>query len=121
MSKKYNDDINKKNYYGYVLDEIYSNKKKYLKEMRKQRDKYGFDNGEIFNLNNTFAKWITSRLIRFKEVNKGYPFGLTYKKWNRILDKMIEGFSLETNSSEEGNLFQLPLPEGRRLSTIKKL
>lgn len=49
---------------------------------------------EIINLNVAFAKWITPRLIRFNEVRKSHPAGITDEKWSDIIQKMIEGFNI---------------------------
>jgi hypothetical protein len=92
--KKYTKDINQKNYFGFVLDKDNKKNKKYQKEMRKQRDKYGFDNGEIFNLDKTFAKWVHKRLKRFIKVNMGHPAELTEEEWDIILHKMLNGFKI---------------------------
>ena len=102
LYKKYNSDLKiEDNYYGYVNSEdTKSDRNKstvgYLKRMREQRDKFGFDNGEIFNLDVSFSKWMSKRLKRFIKVNNGYPVSLTEKKWNKILKKMYKGFKLNS-------------------------
>lgn len=59
-----------------------------------QRRVRGWDDSEVWSLDNTFAKFIYPRLIKLKEVTNGYPADLTEKKWDKILDKMVEGFKI---------------------------
>lgn len=40
----------------------------------------------------TITKFVLPRLRRFKEVEAGYPGGLTESKWDAMLDKMIYAF-----------------------------
>lgn len=58
-------------------------------EWSKQRKKLGFDDRELWSLDHTIAKFVLPRLIRFREVECGYPGNLTEKKWDKILDQMI--------------------------------
>ena len=39
-------------------------------------------------------------LKAFKECENGFPSRLTEKKWNKILDEMIEGFELHCTKDE---------------------
>lgn len=46
------------------------------------------------------AKFLVPRLKAFKECTNGFPSRLTEKKWNKILDEMIEGFELHCTKDE---------------------
>jgi hypothetical protein len=63
-----------------------------------QKKKYGCTNIETWNLDTTMAQFILPRLKRYKTLSNGYPNGLTEKKWNQILDKMI--YSMEFYANE---------------------
>lgn len=54
-----------------------------------QRRKRGWDDSDTWSLYTSIAEFILPRLIRFKEVNNGFPDNLTSEKWDEILDKMI--------------------------------
>ena len=74
--------------------------KRYLRQLKKN----GFCDPETWSLDVVIAEFILPRLIRFKEISKGYPNGLlTEKKWISILDKMIFSFEYVLNT-EEGDL-----------------
>ncbi len=64
------------------------------KKFKEQRMTRGFDDSETWNLDITIAKFLVPRLKAFKECNNGFPARLTKKKWNKIIDEMIEGFEL---------------------------
>jgi len=49
----------------------------------------GFSDGETYSLDQTIAKFVLPRLQRFKEVNNGFPYGMTAEEWDVILDDMI--------------------------------
>lgn len=57
-----------------------------------QRIFRGYGDDETWSLDHEVSRFILPRLIRFKELNNGHPAGLTEKKWNNILDKMIFAF-----------------------------
>ena len=59
-----------------------------------QRLTRGWDDSDTWDLDSTLAWWLVPRLKRFKELTNGYPGGLTEKKWDEILDKIICAFSL---------------------------
>lgn len=61
-------------------------------EWEKERVTYGFDERETWSLDFSLGVWLYPRLCFFKEQGQGYPCGLTLKKWNNILDDMIDGF-----------------------------
>jgi hypothetical protein len=56
-----------------------------------QRRTRGWDDSDTWNLDYTLATMILPRLKRFKELNNGYPHGLTPEKWDEMLDQMIYG------------------------------
>jgi len=65
-----------------------------------QRRIRGFDDRDTWSMDQTFAKYLVPRLIRFKEINNGYPTD-TEEEWDLILDKIIMTFKLiETNRDE---------------------
>lgn len=82
-----------KNYYGLAFDKDMK-KDKRQKKWKKQRKARGFDDTELWNLENTIAKFILPRLQRFKSVSSTYPGGMTPEEWDAKLDKMITAFSL---------------------------
>lgn len=65
----------------------------------------GFSDNELWNLDNTIAKFILPRLIRFKkEMRSGLPQNqedtsrsLTQAEWDDILDNMIFAFNYAQN------------------------
>ena len=61
---------------------------------KEQRLKNGFDDSELWNLDNTIASFIYPRLKRFYDDGNvfGYPSDLAPEKWNEILEKMIDAF-----------------------------
>lgn len=62
---------------------------------RKQREERGFDDTELWNLNNTIIYFILPRLKAYREMERwGTPMGLEEKHWNEILDRIIIGFEL---------------------------
>ena len=67
----------------------------------KQLKTNGFCDPETWGLDSNISKFILPRLIRFKEVNNGYPPDLTVEKWNEILDQMI--FAFHWNINYDGN------------------
>ena len=64
-----------------------------------EKQKYGFDERETWDLDRVFLTWIYPRLKMFREVNNCHPAKMTMEEWNKILDEMIEGFgcSLKDN------------------------
>lgn len=65
----------------------------------KQRKERGFDDRDTWSLDYTLAQWLVPRLKRFKEVNNGFPIGLTHEKWDKIIDELI--WTFEFLGSEE--------------------
>lgn len=67
----------------------------------KQLKTNGFSDSETWSLDSVICQFILPRLIRFKEVNVGFPGNLTMEKWNAILDEMIFAFDWSLNCEEE--------------------
>jgi len=64
----------------------------------------GFSDSETWSLDSVICKFILPRLIRFKEVNIGFPGGwedIDFKKWDAMLDEMIFSFDWSLNSEED--------------------
>ena len=57
------------------------------------------DKWDTHSMDHTLANIVLPMLKQFKEGNHGYPHGLTEKKWDNILDKMI--YSFEKKLSED--------------------
>jgi hypothetical protein len=76
-------------------------KKRFIKQYEKQ----GWCDAETWSLDNQFAKWITPRLKRFKQLTNGIPMDLTEKQWDNILQEMIDGFEFMASDDyyEYGN------------------
>lgn len=62
------------------------------RKYQRQLQQRGFSDEETWNIDNTVSAFILPRLKRFREINNGYPQGLSEKKWNQIVDKMIFAF-----------------------------
>jgi len=85
-------------------DPLYINKKDdRYKSAVKQLKERGFCDSETWGLDATICKFILPRLIRFREINAGYPGGedMTSEKWDAILDQMIFAFDWSLNCEEE--------------------
>lgn len=59
---------------------------------KEQRLDYGFDDTELWNLDNTLAKFIYPRLVRFRYITGNRPSSLSEEEWDTILSKMIYSF-----------------------------
>lgn len=67
------------------------------KEYQQQRLVRGFDDSELWSLDNTITSFILPRLKRFKEITCGYPSGMSKEEWNDKLEKMITAFEYLEN------------------------
>ena len=63
MKRKLLDEID----VGWMPDKVTGSNQR-RKEWKEQRQKYGFDNRELWNLDRTFYLWLYERLKRYKEV-----------------------------------------------------
>lgn len=61
-------------------------------KFRDQRLERGFDDSELWNLFETFSKFITPRLNEFEKGHISCPGNMTDEEWHKILNSMIEGF-----------------------------
>ena len=88
---------------------------------KQQRLERGFDDSELWNLNDSIARFIYPRLKAFSEDTISYPIGLTPKKWERILNDMVLAFKLiiEDDEDENGNLLPKEVID-ENLKKIKK-
>lgn len=53
---------------------------------------WGYCDGELWNLDHAFAKFMVSRLRRFKDITMTLPPELSEDQWEKILDEMIDTF-----------------------------
>lgn len=96
--------LNKKYYHGLLsfkeFDSAITPKDDRFQTYAKQLLTQGFDETETWSLKNTLAEWLIPRLICFKKVKGGYPYGITYKisknktlteseAWDKVLDEII--------------------------------
>ncbi len=59
-----------------------------------QRWTRGWDDSDLWSLDQTISEFILPRLKEFKRTLHGYPGDMTEEEWNQILDKMIIAFEL---------------------------
>lgn len=72
-----------------------------LKKYELQRYERGFDDTEIYDLDDTIIKFLVPRLKVFREIHGNFsPKDLTITQWNNILDEMIDGFEDYLHSDE---------------------
>jgi len=69
---------------------IKAKNKKYQKHLKE----HGWDITETWDLSSTISMFILPRLKAFKEDTISYPSELTYKKWIKILSKIIKAFEI---------------------------
>ena len=61
----------------------------------------GFSDDELWNFDNTIAKWILPRLKSFKKDSIAFPADLdSPEEWDEILDKMIWSFDYIVNQDK---------------------
>lgn len=90
-----------KNFY-WLNDKGYNDKE--LKKFAKQREKYGFDERECFELSYTFAYYIYPRLKKFSIGMQGCPADLTMKEWKQIVEDILWSFENTVNSEFEEHI-----------------
>jgi hypothetical protein len=59
-------------------------------------------------LYSTIGQFILPRLIRFKNINSGFPIGLTSEEWDSIIDEMIFAFDWSLYYDEKPEYTELP-------------
>ena len=67
---------------------------------RLQRFHRGWADEDVWSMDHSLAQIIVPMLKELRENNVGYPHGLTEKKWEDILDKMIVGFQSVLDENE---------------------
>jgi hypothetical protein len=73
-----------------------------INDLEKERViKIEIEKFDTWNLDHTLALIILPCLQQFRKQDIGFPGELTMKKWNNILDRMIEAFDIIAN--EDGN------------------
>jgi hypothetical protein len=84
----------KDKYYWKRKDLTEEEKAEEKQAFKKQKEKYGFDERECWNLDITLAAYIYPRLKVFKEMNHiSRPFSLKDgDEWEQIIDKMLWSF-----------------------------
>lgn len=88
----------------YFLERVKNNIKWWF-----QKKTRGYSDLELWNLDNTIAKWIVPRLKAFRDRTKAYPANLeSFEQWREMLDEMIFGFEFTSISDEwyRDNVFQ---------------
>ena len=63
-------------------------------EWKEQREKYGFDERELWSLKTTIAAFVYPRLKHFSEVCTSYPIDAVSDTWADDINKMAEAFKL---------------------------
>lgn len=87
-----------------------------LRKYELQRYERGFDDSEIYDLDDTIIKFLVPRLKVFREIHdNSAPKDLTVNQWNAILDEMIEGFEDYVHSDD-----MLPEKYSRALELFKE-
>lgn len=81
---------------------------------KEQRETRGFDDTETWDLQSTIADFLVPRLERFKELNCGYPPEMSMKKWENILQTMIDGFK-EMQRIDEDDFDQKKVKRGLKM------
>lgn len=61
-------------------------------EFASQRERFGFDDTDLWTLDQTIAKFALDRLKRFKEIKVCHPTDISSGEWDDILQKMIDSF-----------------------------
>ncbi|MEN6550058.1 MAG: hypothetical protein ABFE07_28785 [Armatimonadia bacterium] len=64
-----------------------------------QRRTRGWDDSDTWSLDFVIAKFAVPRLKRFRELNNGFPGGMTEGSWRSALDDMI--YALEICADED--------------------
>lgn len=69
--------------YCYNCDEASSEK------YRKQQLERGFGDDETFSIDYALSTFILPRLRRYRELMDGFPAGMTWEEWQKIVDEII--------------------------------
>jgi len=60
------------------------------KKGKKNRAKYGYDHTDAYSLEYYLCSWLPNAIREIKDTNR--PDRFTQKQWNKILEKMAQGF-----------------------------
>ena len=60
---------------------------------KEQKEKYGFDEREVWSLYYRIALFIYPRLKMYSEI-QSRPIGMTNEQWKEILDQMLTAFEI---------------------------
>ena len=103
-----------------VKKPLYLDKKdrRYARHL-KQLKTNGFSDSETWSLSSVIVDFVLPRLIRFKEINNGYPGGLTEESWDEILDKMIFAFQWIKEDGNCGKAYCKTSTEERKENNTK--
>ncbi len=91
-------------------------KKCRCKKCVKFRKKYPFEYLDIYGFYLNIAEFLAPRLKAFKKHNFSHPIGLTPKKWDKVLDKIIKAFELIAKDEREKEKYK-EVEEGIKLFT----
>lgn len=79
--------------------------------------KYGFNPAEVWNLDETIARFILPRLTYYKDIHTGYPQQCSYEQFEEYLDKMIYSFLYIA----QGKHYNLSLDINERKQQLQKV
>lgn len=79
------------------------------------RKKYSFEYLDIYGFYYHLAFYIYPRLEAFKDNTFSYPCGISSKKWNNILNKMIFAFKTIAKDDNIKNIDYKKIEEGLKL------
>lgn len=72
-----------------------------------QKKRRGYSDLELWNLDDTIAKWIVPRLKAFRDTTQAYPANLeSFEQWQEMLGEMIFGFEFSSDEWYRDNVFQ---------------
>lgn len=80
-----------------------------------QRQNRGFDDTELWGLDDIITQFILPRLKAFREFNNTTPSEITVEEWNTILDKMIKAFEVRYHQWDESCEYPIDYQEGLEL------
>lgn len=73
------------------LERIFRDKPREIKWFF-QRGKRGYSDCDAWGLYSYLLDWLPKAIRNMRDCKNGYPMGLTFKKWQKILTKMAKGF-----------------------------
>ena len=81
-----------------------------------QRGKRGWSDSDLWSLDGYLSSWLPAALKQLKEYKHSYPCNLTEKKWDKILDQMIEAFKID----DKIGLMEYKEKEYKKLDKIRR-